>query len=697
MANDLYNAGRALGQGASMGWSDEAEAKARAAASGRPYEEELAAVRAEYAQFAADYPIAQPALEFVGGALPAVAAMLVPGGQVTLPANLMRMASPLMRAGAAIARTPGVRNVVGGLRRTGDVLADAIGYGKTVPQRSFGQNVGRATTIGGVQGAFGGAGASEDSRTMGAIFGAGLGVPLGAVSTLAPAALGAAGRYASQYLAPTAETIKMAAARRLSNALNMTPQEMQARVELDRAMGVPSLPLNVSPEATALAETMATRPGSSQSQIGRGIATQREGARERLASQIESQLAPASYFETRDAVTDSLRRSAAPAYEAAFSVGAIDDPRILDYLNDPEFRKAFDVAKELADKQAREARRQGLDPTPFEMEQVYRSTGVVDPERLALLQQMGLPEDMIARYINDLGPAAMTTERVALPNVRTLDYMKRGLDVMIQKGMAGDPIQRENARLLRQARNNFVARLDEVVPEYKAARQQYAGEMEVLEALDEGFQNFQKMKPEEVSSAFKNFSAAEQNAYRIGVARNLWGQLMEPSAEADYARRLINSPSTKMKLQAIFPSQAQYDLFEKALQRESGLFKDATRVLGLSPTARRTAALEAFEADPMFEAATTLATQGFEGGLTAMVMNALSKGTVSDDVAKQLAEWLTADDPTKLAAAVDALTRFGAQQAQVLPKRFGLSVGVTGGTLGAGFPAPDEANYAPGK
>lgn len=120
-------------------------------------------------------------------------------------------------------------------------------------------------------------------------------------------------------------------------------------------------------------------------------------------------------------------------------------------------------------------------------------------------------------------------------------------------------------------------------------------------------------------------------------------------------------------------------------------------MLGLSPTARRTAALEAFEADPMFEAATTLATQGFEGGLTAMVMNALSKGTVSDDVAKQLAEWLTADDPTKLAAAVDALNRFGAQQAQVLPKRFGLSAGVTGGTLGAGFPAPDEANYAPGK
>jgi len=99
----------------------------------------------------------------------------------------------------------------------------------------------------------------------------------------------------------------------------------------------------------------------------------------------------------------------------------------------------------------------------------------------------------------------------------------------------------------------------------------------------------------------------------------------------------------------------------------------------------------------LLDAASVLATQGFEGGLINGVLNMFSKGRVSDSVATKMAEWLTADDPTKLAAAVDALNRFGAQQAQVLPKRFGLSAGVTGGTLGAGFPAPDEANYAPGK
>lgn len=693
MANDLYNVGRALGQGVSMGWSDEAEAAARAARSGRPYEDELAAVRAEYARFAEEYPVAQPVLEFVGGALPAVAAMVAPGGQAALPASLARLASPLARAGAAIGRAPG-------LRRTGNVLRDIVGYGKTVPQRSLGQNIGRASVIGATQGALGGAGAAEGSRTMGAIFGGAIGAPLGAASVVAPAAIGAAGRYGGQYLAPTEDTIKMAAARRLNNALqeaNMTPAEMRARVELDRAMGVPSLPLNVSPEMTTIAETMATRPGSGQSQIGRSIASQRENVRERLADQIQTQLSPTSYFATREAVTDALRRDAGQAYDAAYAVGTIDDPRILDYLNDPEFRKAFDVAKELADKQAREARRTGADPTPFEMEQVYRSTGQVDPERLALLQQMGLSDDMIGRYLADLGPAAMTTERVALPNVRTLDYIKRGLDVMIEKGMAGDAIQRENARLLRQARNNFVTRLDEVVPEYKAARQQYAGEMEVLEALDQGFKNFEKMKHEEVSELWNTFSTAEKDAYRMGAARNLWGQIMDPNADADYANRLINSRARRMKLQAIFPSQAQYDLFERALRRESEIFKNATKVLGLSPTARRMAALEAFESDPILEAATTLATQGFEGGLTAMVMNALSKGRVSDDVAAQLSEWLTADDPTKLAAAVSALNQFSSQQARVLPQRAGASAGFTGGMLGAGFPAPEQENYDPGK
>jgi hypothetical protein len=685
MANDVYNAGRALAQGLAMGWSDEAEAKARSMASGRPYEDELADIKREYAQFAEEYPIMQPALEFAGGAIPAVASMLIPGGQIGAPAAVARIVSPLAR----IARAPGIRNLVSGIRRTGDVLSDVTGYGKTVGQRSWGQNVGRAAVSGTAQGGIEGAGASEGSRTLGALMGAGFGGITGGAMTVIPGALGAAGRYAQQYFAPIVDDIKQAAARRLSSVIDMDPTEMQTRLELDRAMGVPSLPLNVSPEATGLAETMATRPGPSQSTIGAGIAQQREGVRDRLASQISQNLAPTSYYATRENMTNSLRARAQSLYNKAYEHGSVDDPKILEYLDDPLFRQAYAQGRELSEMEARQAARMGEDVTPFQIEQVYRSTGVVDPERVAVLKAMGIADADIQKYLTDQN--AMTMERVALPNVQTLDYIKRGLDTIIRTGMnSSDDLVRQKARLLKDARNSFVERLDQVVPDYRAARREYAGDMEVLDAMDSGFNDFSSVKPEELASMWKSMSAAEKEGYRIGVARNLWGRLMDPSTDANFAKRLINSPSERLKYETIFASPAQYDLFKKALDRESQLFSDATRVVGNSASARRQAGLAAFEEDPLLTASMTMATQGFEGGLTAMVMNALSKGRVSDSVAKQLGEWLTADDPTKVSAAVEALQRFAQDQAVTQPRRFGQSAAITGGTIGAAPPVPEQ-------
>lgn len=691
MANDFINAGRALGQGLSMGWSDEAEAQARALKSGRTYEEELADVRNEYARFAKEYPIAQPALEFVGGALPAVAAMVLPGGQVGAPVAAARTVGALGRLGAALRATPGIRNLYSGAARVGRTAGDIVGLGKTVGQRTWGQNVGRATGIGAVEGGIGGAGSAEDGRMMGALVGTGLGAGLGGALTIAPGALGAAGRYIGQYAGATADDIKRAAARRLTRSLGMDPVEMRSRLELDRAMGVPSLPMNVSPGASRVAETLAARPDDASLMIGRGIAGQREGLRERLANQVRLNLAPTSYYAQREQMANSLRKRARGAYEKAYDFGAVDDPKILEYLDDPSFREAFAKGRELSEMEARQAQREGRDPARYRMTNVYRSTGQIDPERIATLKAMGISDDTIEKYLMDLGPSAMTTERVALPNVQTLDYIKRGLDAMIRTGQASaDDLTRQKARLLRDARIDFVNRIDEVVPDYKAARQEYAGDMEVIDALDEGFNNFQNLDPEELTQVWKGLGTAERDAYRTGVARNLWGQVMNPSGDLNYAKRIFNSPATQQKLRQIFPSQAQFDLFAKALTREMELFSDVTKIVGGSPTARRTAGMAAFENEPLMNAATALATQGFQGGLTSMVVNAFSRNAISDDVAKQMAEWLTANDPQKVAAVVQALERFAAEQAPKATRRFGVSAGLTGGTTGAMFPAPEE-------
>jgi len=690
MANDLYNAGRALGQGVMFGFSDEAEAKARAKRSGRPYDEELANIRREYAQFGEEYPIAQPALEFVGGALPAIAGMLIPGGQVSAPASVARLLGPLSRVGAAVARQPGVRNVVGGLSRTADVLGDITGYGKTVSQRSLAENIGRGAVTGGVQGALSGAGASEGSRAAGALIGGVLGAGLGPAAVAVPALIGSAGRWMGQYASPSLQAIEDAAARRMSRSMGMTPEEMQASITEAASMGVPAMPMNVSRGATGQADILAQRPGESQRVIGEGISQQREGARDRLIDQVRSNLSPAGYYSTRDAVQQELRDNARDAYRAAYDFGAVDDPVIMDLLRVPQFKAAFQRAQSIANLEQAGAKARGEDPSQFALERVYRSTGQFDPAAVDALRQMGIPEDKIGSYLTQAGDSAMQMEEVAVPDVRTLDYIKRGLDSLIDQGFRGEGMSTAEAKALRELRNTFVDRIDTVVPEYADARRIYSGDLEVLDALDSGYENFAKMDPEEISMAWGGYSDAEKAAFRTGAARNLWSVVMNPSAEADYAKRIIGSPATRQKLQAIFPSDAAYKLFEAAMQRESQLFKDASTVLAGSATARRQAGMEAFEADPLLDAASVLATQGFEGGLINGVLNMFSKGRVSDSVATKMAEWLTADDPQKVAAVVDALNAFATRQAPTVTRRTGYSAGVSGGTLGAGFPAPEE-------
>jgi hypothetical protein len=690
MANDLYNAGRALGQGVMFGFSDEAEAKARAERSGRPYDEELANIRREYAQFGEEYPIAQPALEFVGGALPAIAGMLIPGGQVSAPASVARLLGPLSRVGAEVARQPGVRNVVGGLSRTADVLGDITGYGKTVSQRSLAENIGRGAVTGGVQGALSGAGASEGSRAAGALIGGVLGAGLGPAAVAVPALIGSAGRWMGQYASPSLQAIEDAAARRMSRSMGMTPEEMQTSITEAASMGVPAMPMNVSRGATGQADILAQRPGESQRVIGEGISQQREGARDRLIDQVRSNLSPAGYYSTRDAVQQELRDNARDAYRAAYDFGAVDDPVIMDLLRVPQFKAAFQRAQSIANLEQAGAKARGEDPSQFALERVYRSTGQFDPAAVDALRQMGIPEDKIGSYLTQAGDSAMQMEEVAIPDVRTLDYIKRGLDSLIDQGFRGEGMSTAEAKALRELRNTFVDRIDTVVPEYADARRIYSGDLEVLDALDSGYENFAKMDPEEISMAWGGYSDAEKAAFRTGAARNLWSVVMNPSAEADYAKRIIGSPATRQKLQAIFPSDAAYKLFEAAMQRESQLFKDASTVLAGSATARRQAGMEAFEADPLLDAASVLATQGFEGGLINGVLNMFSKGRVSDSVATKMAEWLTADDPQKVAAVVDALNAFATRQAPTVTRRTGYSAGVSGGTLGAGFPAPEE-------
>lgn len=654
---------RALGQGLSMGWSDEAEAKTRAATTGMPYEQALAQVRNEYSQFAEDNPIGAPLTEFVGGIAPSIAAMFLPGGQA---------------AGVASgARTLGALGRIGG--------------------RSTGQNVLRATGTGIGTGAISGAGSTEGDRVVGGALGAGIGGVLAPVAQLAPGLVGAGYRSVSDRFRSSPDVIEAAAARRINRALgDMTPQEMMQKINEDALMGIPSMPANVSRGLLGVTETMAQRPGRSSEIIGEAIGRQREDMRDRIVGQTQNNLSPNRYFDDRDAAVEALRTGARPYYQAAYSVGQIDDPVINDLLRIPQFKQAFDRAQSIANIEKANAAALGEDVSDYTLQRVYRSTGELDPAAVQALRNMGIPEDRIPDYLARAQGDVMSMEEITLPDVRTLDYIKRGLDSMIDQGYRGVGMSTAEASALKNLRTTFVNRIDDIVPEYRQARNRYSGDLEVRDALDLGFEKFNTLQPEQLSRMFNEFGDAEKNAFRTGAARRLYDVVMGPSNDADYAGRIIRSPKTQEKLRAIFPSDSQYSLFEAALTRESELFRDASRALAGSATARRTAGLQEFEADPLMDAASALATQGFERGIVSGILNLIGKGTVSDDLANKMAEWLSSNDPQKIAAVVQKLEQYQATAVPTFGGRRAASTGFVGGVQGmsgeAGLPIRDEGD-----
>ena len=616
-----------------MGWGDEAEAWLRSKLGDEEYEQALNEIRREYGTFAEESPGVALTGEIVGGMVPSLAAMFVPGGQVAGATGIYR--------GAQLGLGP---------------LSRFFGLGKTVGQRSLRQNVARSTAAGGTQGAIAGAGAAEGDRTSGALTGGAFGTVLGGTVPLAGTGARQAGQRIVDIGGVSPERAKEWALRKLNMALDEeSPVTIATQVRQDIQRGVPPAVANVTPGTMALAETVIQRGGTAGRELEEVIAKQQAGSRERVAKQVRRGLRARDFFKEESALTDRLRAEADTLYDQAYAVGEINDPVIMRVLEEPEFKKFFDRAQNIMGKKrlAEELKPDG-DPSRFAIRQIY------DP-------QTGKP--------------------ATIPDVKTLDYIKQGIDAEIDElfkaGKSAD------ARALKDLRTQFVNRLDSLVPEYKAARAQYAGEMEVIDALRLGREEFNKLEPQEITRMITTMSRGERDAFRTGVAQNLFEKIMDPDTNIDAARKLIGSPSMRKSIEAIVESPAQRDFMMAALERETELFKAASRMLAGSPTAKRQAMREQLEARPgVAETISEAAGRSFESSVLQGVLSFFRKG-VPDEYYEELTRLLTTGKPGEVAAVVKLLEEAARGGRLGPPAQIGATeAAITGGIIGGAPPAP---------
>lgn len=375
---------------------------------------------------------------------------------------------------------------------------------------------------------FGATGADED-RGVAALQGAGMGAVAGPAAGLTAKYLyGKAGQLLDssrgQGLTPGEEKV-VHSANRDKVDLGQVATDLRASDRLRVPEGVQD---RAGRRTQGLIERAATRGGDEADIYLRDQSTKNEGAYSRVEDQLNRGLAPSEYFGEAEKLKDALYTNAKPLYEAV-------------YKKHPGIRS-----------------------------KVFNEIAGTKDGKTAIAEAFRLMEND-QKPIGKAGPGGM----VQKPSLEFLDYVKRGFDQMINTEEKGGATPLGHS--LRSVRNRLRDELDAAAPDYKAARAQYAGDLEVRDALKSGREEFSKLAPEEVRRKIKGMSFAEKDAFRSGVYQHLQDALGRPTTDFNAARRIIGSEATKAKLAAIFDSPQKWKVFEAALNKEAEMFDNTKR------------------------------------------------------------------------------------------------------------------------
>jgi hypothetical protein len=396
---------------------------------------------------------------------------------------------------------------------------------------------------------------------VGAAAGVGLGVPLAGVAKVGGmVAQDIAARTRPQGVADAVVARNLAADN--PQGAIAAAQAAKAEMEAARAQPIPQptvLSDVAGPKTQALAGTVARSPGPGGSQAKTFLEQRHLGvdpfdpaaadsAAGRINDMLEQQLGDKSTRTVAEKLIADRRAAAKPLHDAAHIVPVNYDNQsgqeLLSILNNKVPNGAKGHANEL-------------------------------------LRMSGEGGKQIIWTKNAAGEFELT----AVPNMRQWDYIQQGMRQYIKEDAAGQytpkgkfaaKLQREINDLLKQ--NN---------PAYKAAKEKYAGDTDMMDALALGKDALKKNAGDVEHEINSLSTAGEKEMYRIGAAEAYRLKIENAPRAADMVKQIFNDRGDVKRLRAIAPDTASFEAMRKFLARESGMFKTAASSIGGSQTAER--------------------------------------------------------------------------------------------------------------
>lgn len=306
-----------------------------------------------------------------------------------------------------------------------------------------------------------------------------------------------------------------------------------------------------------LAEGMMNEPGQAR-QIGSSYLLARDkAAQQGSLDDLTKYLSPeTSKFDTLQSLAANRAAQSRGPYERAMSATQVWSPRIQQFLDDPVLKSGLSKGVQL---QRLDALANG---EPFDP----HSYGITD--------------------FNSAGDPIIT----GTPNMRTLDLGKRGLDAIVNENK-NDITGRltDYGRAVDNVRKAYLGELDNLNPDYAAARKSYAAPSRQMEAVQNGAK-FHTKDPEVISHDLENLSLPEQEMYRIGAANTLRNKLLSTRDGANEANRVGGSEMDRQRLVSLFGGEDNAKPFLDAIANRNAAFQTKADMLGNSRTALRLAA-----------------------------------------------------------------------------------------------------------
>jgi hypothetical protein len=430
--------------------------------------------------------------------------------------------------------------------------------------------VASATGLAGVAGA-GHSKPGGDDIVQDALMSAGLGGAFQTGMKVLGAAAPVVGEYFSAAIAPKAWA-KHTGGRSGRNAVrqaltNDGVTDINAHIEDLIRSKKPLTLADKNPNTLGIMDFTKNHPGPGRTQVTNYLDQRDKMSLSRLNTDVDEVVGKGSYYDTMQSMIASRKGRANEHYTKAYSQQIPVNDNLVSILRTPAGKKALK-----------------------------------DSYKLAGNERMNLPK---VRFTDEGKLVTEQGGRIVAIDTRHLDFIKKSLDNEIGKMLnhASGKSGSSNTRAVIELKNQLLDLMDEVNPDYKTARNIFAGDKSIENAMESGRTILSEKFPEHVRDMVKAMSESEKTAYRMGAMneiRDKFGGFVEGATVTNMAGNktynLLKNNKGVQSIRETFPKgrsgTKQFNSFMKKIGDEMDMKRAHSQVMAGSQTAERLATKE---------------------------------------------------------------------------------------------------------